>query len=327
MKIVVIGGTGLIGSKLVAKLIEHRHQALAAAPNTGVNTLTGEGLTEVMEGADVVIDVANSPSFEATAVMDFFKTSTRNVIAAESEAGVRHHVALSIVGTERMPENSYFAAKLAQEELVRRSGISYSVVHATQFYEFVPAIADAGTVGSSVHIAAVAWRPIAGDDVATNVARTAVGKPLNGRIEVAGPQEYRMDEFFRMALAARRDPREVVTDPHAQYFGSELSERSLVPIGEAIFGEIHYDDWFASNNPTGGAMNEKEFLHTLEVDVKTRLDIVDSTLTEAEAEVASPPAEWLFDPTEVVEEDVALRSLLGAVKSLEADSSVTRPDQ
>jgi uncharacterized protein YbjT (DUF2867 family) len=246
MRIVVIGGTGLIGSKLVAKLGERGHEAVAAAPNTGVNTLTGEGLAEVLAGTDVVIDVANSPSFEAKAVMDFFRTSTGNLLAAEAVAGVRHHVGLSIVGTERMPENAYFAAKIAQEDLIRQSGIPFSVVHATQFFEFVPAIADDATIGSSVHVAPVAWQPIAGQDVAANVGRTALGEPINGRIDIAGPEEFQMDEFFRKVLAARYDPRDVVTDPHARYFGSELSERSLVPVGDAILGEVRYDEWSAA---------------------------------------------------------------------------------
>jgi len=218
-----------------------------AAPSTGVNTLTGEGLAQVLEGADVVIDVANSPSFEEKAVMEFFKTSTGNVLTAEAEAGVRHHVGISIVGTERLPENGYFRAKIAQEELIKASGIPYSLVHATQFMEFVAAIADEGTWDDGkVHIAPVAWQPIAAEDVATILARTAIGAPLNTRIDIAGPDEYRMDEFFRKALAARGDAREVVTDEHARYFGSELTERSLVPIGEATLGELHYDAWYAA---------------------------------------------------------------------------------
>jgi uncharacterized protein YbjT (DUF2867 family) len=247
MKIVVIGGTGLIGSKLVAKLTEHRHEAVPAAPSTGVNTITGEGLADVLKGTDVVIDVANSPSFEAGPVMEFFKTSTRNVLRAEDAAGVRHHVGISIVGTERLPENAYFRAKIAQEELIKASGIPYSLVHATQFMEFVGAIADEGTQDDGkVHIAPVAWQPIAAEDVAAILGRTAVGEPLNTRIDIAGPDEYRMDEFFRKALAERGDTREVVTDAHARYFGSELTERSLVPIGPATQGVLHYDEWYAA---------------------------------------------------------------------------------
>jgi uncharacterized protein YbjT (DUF2867 family) len=247
MKIVVIGGTGLIGTKLVAKLIEHGHEAVPAAPSTGVNTITGEGLADVLKGADVVVDVANSPSFEAGPVMEFFRTSTGNVLEAGKAAGVRHHVGISIVGTERMPDNHYFAAKIAQEELIKASGIPYSLVHATQFFEFVAAIADEGAWDDGkVHIAPVAWQPIAAEDVAKNLGKVAVGEPLNSRIDIAGPDEFRMDEFFRKALAARGDTREVVADEHARYFGSELTERSLVPVGEARLGDLHYDDWYAA---------------------------------------------------------------------------------
>ncbi|MEU4601922.1 SDR family oxidoreductase [Kribbella sp. NPDC023972] len=243
MKIVVIGGTGLIGSKLVRRFEAHGHEVVAASPNTGVNTLTGEGLAEAMAGASVVVDVSNSPSFEPQAVLDFFTTSTSNQLAAEAAAGVGHHVAVSIVGTERLPENGYFKAKLAQEDLIRKSGIPYSLVHATQFFEFVKAIADSGAQEDGVHMAPVSFQPMAGDDVADQVAKTAVGEPLNGRRDIAGPDRYRMDEFFRKALAELGDKREVVTDPHATYFGSELVEDSLVPIGEATLGRIHYGEW------------------------------------------------------------------------------------
>jgi uncharacterized protein YbjT (DUF2867 family) len=245
MKIVVIGGTGLIGSKTVAKLREHGHEAVAAAPNTGVNTLTGEGLAEVMTGAQVVIDVSNSPSFEDKAVLEFFETSTRNLLAAGAAAGVGHHVAVSIVGTERMPENGYFRAKIAQEQLIEKSGIPFSLVHATQFFEFTRGIADTATDRDSVRIAPVLYQPMAGDDVAQTVARVAVGSPLNGRTEIAGPEQFRMDEFFRDALAGWGDPRQVITDVHARYFGSELSERSLVPGDGATLGKIRYRDWAA----------------------------------------------------------------------------------
>ncbi|MDP9846291.1 SDR family oxidoreductase [Streptosporangium lutulentum] len=243
MKIVVIGGTGLIGSKLVTKLGEHGHEAVAAAPNTGVNTLTGEGLAEVLKGASVVIDVSNSPSFEDTAVMEFFETSTRNVLAAEAAAGVGHHVALSVVGTERMPDNGYFAAKIAQETMIENSSIPFSLVHATQFFEFVRSIADEATDGDKVRIAPVLFQPMAGDDVAQAVGRVAVGTPLNGRTEVGGPERFRMDDFFRKALAAWGDPREVVADPQAHYFGSVPGERTLVPGEGATLGQIRYRDW------------------------------------------------------------------------------------
>ncbi|MFI6499310.1 SDR family oxidoreductase [Nonomuraea typhae] len=250
MKVVVIGGTGLIGSKLVTKLGEHGHEAVAAAPTTGVNTLTGEGLAEALAGAQAVVDVSNSPSFERTAVMEFFQTSTRNLLAAEAAAGVRHHVAVSVVGTERMPDNGYFAAKIAQEQLIEKSGFPFSLVHSTQFYEFARSIADGATADGKVRVAPVLFQPIAGDDVAQAVGRTAVGTPLNGRVEVAGPEQYQMDEFFRQALAAWGDPREVVTDPHARYFGSELTERSLVPDDGATLGTIHYRDWLRQNATT-----------------------------------------------------------------------------
>ncbi|RLP94627.1 SDR family oxidoreductase [Micromonospora sp. BL4] len=243
MKIVVIGGTGLIGSKVVAKLGEHGHEAVPAAPNTGVNTLTGEGLAEVLAGASVVVDVSNAPSWEDSAVLEFFTTSTRNQLAAEAAAGVQHHVALSIVGTERLPENGYFRAKAAQEKLIADSSIPFSIVHATQFFEFVKGIADGGADGDKVRMAPVLFQPMAGEEVAQALVRVVLGSPLNGRVEVAGPERLRMDEFFRAALAALGDPREVVTDPHARYFGSELSERSLVPKGEAILGTMTYADW------------------------------------------------------------------------------------
>jgi uncharacterized protein YbjT (DUF2867 family) len=191
----------------------------------------------------VVIDVSNSPSFEDSAVMSFFETSTRNLLAAEAAAGVAHHVALSVVGTERLAESGYFRAKIAQEQLIENSSIPYSIVHATQFFEFVGGIADAATDGGTVRVAPVLYQPIAGDDVARAVARISVGSPVNGRVEVAGPERFRMDEFFRDALAARHDPREVVTDPHARYFGAELSEGTLVPGSDAILGETRYRDW------------------------------------------------------------------------------------
>lgn len=250
MKIVVIGGTGLIGSRLVTNLREYGHETVAAAPSTGVDTLTGEGLAEVLAGASVVIDVANSPSFEDGPVLEFFETSTRNLLAAEAAAGVGHHVALSVVGAERLPDSGYLRAKVAQEKLIEGSSIPFSIVHATQFFEFVRGIADAGTDGGTVRMAPVFFQPIAGEDVARLVGRVAVGAPVNGRVEVGGPERFRMDEFFRDALAAWNDPREVVTDPHARYFGTELSERSLVPGDDAILGEIRYRGW-PGRVPTG----------------------------------------------------------------------------
>ena len=243
MKIVVIGGTGLIGSRLVTNLREQGHEAVAASPSSGVNSLTGEGLADVLAGASVMIEVANSPSFEDAAVLEFFETSTGNLLAAEAAAGVGHHVALSVVGSQRLPDSGYLRAKVAQETLIEGSSIPFSIVRATQFFEFVSSIADAGTDGGTVRMAPVAFQPIAADDVARLVGDVAVGTPLNGRVEIAGPERSPMDVFFRDALAARNDPREVVTDPHARYFGTELSELSLVPGDEAVLGEIRYADW------------------------------------------------------------------------------------
>jgi len=243
MKIVVIGGTGLVGSKVVTMLGENDHEAVAAAPNTGVNTLTGEGLDAALTGAGVVVDVSNSPSWEDAAVMEFFQTSTRNLLAAAAAANVGHYVALSIVGTERLPDSGYLRAKDAQEKLIENGSIPWSIVHATQFFEFVQGIADGATENGRVLMPPVLFQPMAADDVAQAVTRVAMGPPLNGRVEVAGPEQFRMDEFFRMALAASDDPREVVTDPHARYFGTELSERSLVPLGEATLGTTKYADW------------------------------------------------------------------------------------
>ncbi|MBD2894431.1 hypothetical protein amrb99_33560 [Actinomadura sp. RB99] len=249
MKIVVIGGTGLIGSKAVEMLRQHGHEAVPAAPNTGVDTLTGEGLAEVLEGASVVIDVSNSPSFEDTAVLNFFTTSTGNLLEAERKAGVGHHVALTIVNTDRRPDIGYFRAKVAQEKLIAESPIPFSLIHATQFFEFGRRIADeAAAGGDTVPMPPVLFQPIAGEEVSRTVARTAAGEPLNGRIQIAGPEVSRMDEFFRKALAAWGDPREVVTDPHAHYFGAEMHERDLVPDeGTATLGEIRYADWLAAN--------------------------------------------------------------------------------
>jgi uncharacterized protein YbjT (DUF2867 family) len=247
MKLVIVGGTGLIGSKLVTGLREHGHEAVAASPDTGVNTLTGEGLAEALQGASVVVDVSNSPSFEDTAVMEFFTTSTRNLLEYAAAAGVRHYVALSVVGTERIPESAYLRAKNAQETLIGDGGIPYSIVHATQFFEFVKRIADEATVGTTVRLPPVLIQPMAADDVATAVGRIAVGAPLNGIVEVAGPQQFRFDELIRQGLSARNDPRDVVIDPRARYFGAELGERSLIPAGDARLGEIRFQEWLSQS--------------------------------------------------------------------------------
>src|SRR4029079_3650396 len=243
MKLVIIGGTGLIGSKLVTRLREQGHEAVPASPDTGVNTLTGAGLSEALQGAAVLVDVSNSPSFEETDVMEFFTTSTRNLLEYASAAGVTHYVALSVVGTERIPDSPYLRAKNAQERLIRESGIPYSIVHATQFFEFIKRIADDATEGTTVRLPPVLVQPMAADDVAQAVGRVAVGEPLNGTVEVAGPQQFRFDDLVRQGLGARNDPRQVVVDPHARYFGAELGERSLVPAGVARLGDIYLHDW------------------------------------------------------------------------------------
>jgi uncharacterized protein YbjT (DUF2867 family) len=243
MKIIVIGGTGLIGSKVVIKLREHGHEAVAASPNTGVNTVTGEGLAEALKGASVVVDVSNAPSWEDAAVMKFFETSTRNQVANEAAAGVGHHVALSVVGSDRMLESGYFRAKIAQENLIKASSIPYSIVRATQFFEFAKGIADFSTEGNKVRLPTALIQPMAADDVASAVARVAMGSPVNGTVEVGGPEQFRLDELVRQGLAAWKDPREVVADPHARYYGIELSERTLVPGADAQLGETRFADW------------------------------------------------------------------------------------
>jgi uncharacterized protein YbjT (DUF2867 family) len=250
MKIVVIGGSGLIGSKLVTKLRERGHEALAASPDSGVNTLTGQGLAAAIDGASVVTDVSNSPSFEDAAVLEFFETSTRNLLAAESAAGVGHHVALSVVGSERLPDSGYLRAKVAQEKLIEDSSVPYSIVHATQFFEFVGRIADEATSGNTVRLAHVLIQPIAAEDVAGALADVTVGPPVNGVIEVAGPEQFRLDELIRNTLRERHDPREVISDPHAPYYGAELHERSLVPAAGARLAETRFHDWL--NQPAGG---------------------------------------------------------------------------
>ncbi len=244
MKIVVIGGTGLVGSQVVSKLGEHGHEAIAASPNTGVNTLTGEGLSEVLQGADVVVDVSNSPSFEDAAVLEFFRTSTGNLLAAEKAAGVGHHVALSVVGTDRMSDKGYFLAKAAQEKLIRESRVPYSIVHATQFFEFIKSIAALATDGDTVRLPPVLFQPLASEDVAKAVGRTAVGAPINGIVEVGGPDRFRMDELVRRALQAAGDPRQVITDPKALYFGDyAVDDSTLVPGDGALIGDVHFQDW------------------------------------------------------------------------------------
>src|SRR5215831_4268917 len=243
MKIVVIGGTGLIGSKLVNKLRERGHEAIAAAPNTGVNTLTGEGLAEVVKGASVVVDVSNSPSWEDAAVLNFFETSTRNLLASEAAAGVGHHVALSVVGTQRLSESGYFRAKIAQEKLIKESSIPYTIVHATQFFEFLNGLADISMVGDKVHLPHVLFQPMAADDVASAVGRIAVGAPVNGIVEIAGPEQFRVDELVRRRLATLKDPREVIADPHARYSGAAVGERTLLPGKDARLGETRFDTW------------------------------------------------------------------------------------
>jgi uncharacterized protein YbjT (DUF2867 family) len=243
MKIVVIGGTGLIGSKTVAILRQSGHEVVAASPKSGVNSITGEGLKEAMAGAQVVIDLANSPSFEDKAVLEFFETSGRNLLAVEAAAGVRHHVALSIVGTDRTPDNGYFRAKVAQEKLIETSGIPYTIVRATQFLEFLGAIAASATDGKIVRLSPGLFQPIAADDVAAAVADAALAAPRNGIVEIAGPEPAPFDEIIARYLKAIGDPREVVRDTEARYFGGRVEERSLVPLGEARLGRIGLDEW------------------------------------------------------------------------------------
>jgi len=244
MKIVVIGGSGLIGSKLVTKLGEHGHQAVAASPNSGVNTITGEGLPEALAGAQVVVDVANSPSFEDKAVLEFFETSGRNLLAAEAAAGVGHHVALSIVGIDRLPDNGYFRAKLAQERLIKESGIPYTIIRATPFFEFLGAIAAAGTDGNVVRLSNAAFQPIAADDVAQVMAEVALATPINDTIEIAGPERLPLSEQVARYLKAPKDPREVVvSEAEARYFGARLNDRSLVPDDNSSLGTIGFKDW------------------------------------------------------------------------------------
>jgi uncharacterized protein YbjT (DUF2867 family) len=252
MKIIVIGGSGLIGSRLVTRLREHGHEAVAASPKSGVNTLTGEGLAEVLKGASVVVDVSNSPSFEDAAVLKFFETSTGNLLRSGAAAGVKHLVALSVVGTDRLSESGYFRAKIAQETLIKGSPIPYSIVRATQFFEFLKSLADISSDGGKVRLPAVLFQPMAADDVAIALGRIAVGPPVNGTVEIAGPEQFRLDELMRRLLAQLNDPREVITDPHARYSGAELGERTLVSGKDARLGETRFETWLrqsAAQNP------------------------------------------------------------------------------
>jgi len=244
MKIVVIGGSGFIGSKLVPRLREKGHEAIAASPNSGVNTLTGEGLAEVLKGASVVVDVSNSPSWEDSAVLNFFETSTRNLLKYGAEAGVKHFVALSVVGTEGLAESGYFRAKIAQEKLVKNSStIPYTIVRATQFFEFLKGIADISMQGDKVHLPPMPFQPMAGDDVASALARVAIEAPVNGTIEIGGPEPFRMDELIRRRLVQLNDPREVITDLNARYSGAKVDERTLVPGDDARLGETRFETW------------------------------------------------------------------------------------
>jgi uncharacterized protein YbjT (DUF2867 family) len=253
MKVTVIGGTGLIGSKVVAALAGDGHEAVAASPDTGVDTLTGEGLADAVAGAGAVVDVSNSPSFEDAAVMDFFTTSTGNILAAEAAAGVPHHVALSVVGTNWLTGSGYFRAKNAQEDLITASGIPYTIVRATQFFEFVERIAASATVGDTIRVAPALVQPIAADDVALAVARAAVGAPAGGVVEVAGPEEFRFDVFIDRWLRTRDDPRGITTDQTVPYFGAVLDERDLLPQFTATLGAIRYADWLSRSAPAPGA--------------------------------------------------------------------------
>jgi uncharacterized protein YbjT (DUF2867 family) len=243
MKIVVIGGTGLIGSKLVSLLRKRGCEVLAASPDTGVNTLTGEGLKEALAGAEVVVDVANSPSFEDKAVMDFFLTSGRNLLAAEAEAGVKHHVALSIVGTQRVPDSGYLRAKAAQENLIKKSAIPYSILQSTQFFEFIERIAKSSLDGDVYRLSPALMQPIVSDDVVATLADITLGAPLNDTVEVGGPEAIPLDELARQVLAAREDPRHIVPDAHARYFGAELNDQSLIPGPGARMGSTTFGDW------------------------------------------------------------------------------------
>ena len=248
-RIIVIGGTGLIGSRVVQKLLAHGHEAVPASPGSGVDTITGEGLDQALEGASTVLDVSNSPSFADEDVMTFFTTATTNIIAAARKAGVGHYVALSVVGSDRMSDSGYMRAKVAQEKLIATSGIPYSLVHATQFFEFVTSIAAAATVGSEVHLSPAQIRPMAAEDVATAVARATAHDPINSVVEVAGPEQFGLDDLIRTGLAFRGDPRTVVADADAPYFGQRLTDDMLLPGPHATIFETRFEDWLPDNPP------------------------------------------------------------------------------
>ena len=254
MKIVVIGGSGRIGSKVVENLRQHGHEVVAASPSSGVNTITGEGLADALAGADVVVDVANAPSWEDKAVLEFFETSGRNLLAAEAKAGVKHHVALSVVGTERLLASGYFRAKMAQENLIKASPIPYTIVRATQFFEFVGGIAQGATKGQTVRVPSAMMQPIVSDDVAAAVAKVALEEPVNGMVETAGPDPIRQDELVRQFLKATGDPRTVVTDESALYWGIALNDQSLTPGDNPILGPTHFKDWLAKQPKQSGAV-------------------------------------------------------------------------
>jgi uncharacterized protein YbjT (DUF2867 family) len=264
VRIIVIGGTGLIGSKVVTKLRSSGFEVVAASRTSGVNTMTGHGLADVLSQASVVIDLSNPPTFEGAAALEFFETSTRNVLSAEATAGVQHHVALSVVGTERLSESGYMRAKFAQEKLIKANPIPYSIVHATQFFESIQKLAGLATDGATVGVPPVLVQPIAGDDVASMLYNVSVGAPLNRTIEVAGPEQFRADELARRRLTARHDPREVVSDPRARFFGAEVGERSLLPGDDARLAETRFGDWLGRSlerayralTPPGGERRE-----------------------------------------------------------------------
>ena len=243
MKIVVIGGTGLIGSKLVQKLRNDGQEVVAASPSSGVNSVTGQGLADALKGASAAVDVTNSPSWEDAAVLKFFETSTRNLLDYEAAAGVRHHVALSVVGTERMQESGFFRAKLSQEELIQASAVPYTIVRATQFFEFVNKIADFSMDGDKVRLPSVLFQPMAADDIASALGRIAMSTPANGTVEIGGPEKFHLDELVRRDLAARKDPREVITDPNARYYGIQVSDKTLIPNDNARLGTTRFQDW------------------------------------------------------------------------------------